>query len=624
MGECSGHSLMFKIPALRLRKLLLGFIILTLSSLISLYSMTYYSRDYETSTRSAIVMKKIFHQKFQLMKAREAERDHTHLHWNFTLETAHTPKAKSRPLLTTTTKSTTTTTIPPPRPPKLSGNINFNLTLESRLFFRDPGRKQQRNYTHLNLPSFITVEKDEPGTSQTQIVTTKMQPELGTTQSQVPMGLDETSNKGKSARTKTILFWYIPFDDKTVAAEFINEKWTTTPNEIIIDEPYCGRCKIIYDRKYIRKSDAIVFHAIQVQDDDLPNPMTRSAAQSYVWWLAESSSTTRDTAYTGLENYFNLTMTVRRSSDIHTPYSTFQWLLKMLWSKENGQDIIKTHAVMKNVYLTPTPDIEYIEDSLPEPNKKMSLPKGVAPEIRKVLEKKNRLVAWVVSNCANTVSSELRHNYAYQLVRSGLNVDQFGNCQGMAFPVESRFDPLFYETLGKYKFYFSFENSYHCKGYITEKLWFNALYSGAVPIVFGPHPRDVAAVLPPKSYIHAEDFGSASELATYIQYLDTNATAYAEYLHWRKWIRLLDENGNYRTTNRTAKILKSYSAEERKAVAKFLKPRPSGFCKLCKRLHEPLVSHVVDDVSEWWDSSERSECFDVDRARRMMKLPVVY
>uniref|UniRef100_F6UA44 Fucosyltransferase n=1 Tax=Ciona intestinalis TaxID=7719 RepID=F6UA44_CIOIN len=324
-----------------------------------------------------------------------------------------------------------------------------------------------------------------------------MQPErAGTTRSQVPTGLDETSNKGKSARTKTILFWYIPFDDKTVAAEFINEKWTTTPNGIIIDEPYCGRCKIIYDRKYIGKSDAVVFHAIQVQDDDLPNPMTRSAAQSYVWWLAESSSTTRDTAYTGLENYFNLTMTVRRSSNIHTPYSTFQWLLKMLCDRDCT--------------------INYTRD-----------------KVRKVLEKKNRLVAWVVSNCANTISSELRHYYAYQLVRAGLNVDQFGNCQGMAFPVESRFDPLFYETLGKYKFYFSFENSFHCKGYITEKLWFNALYSGAVPIVFGPHPRDVAAVLPPKSYIHAEDFSSAGELATYIQYLDTNATAYAEYLHWR-------------------------------------------------------------------------------------------
>uniref|UniRef100_H2YU20 Fucosyltransferase n=1 Tax=Ciona savignyi TaxID=51511 RepID=H2YU20_CIOSA len=128
----------------------------------------------------------------------------------------------------------------------------------------------------------------------------------------------------------------------------------------------------------------------------------------------------------------------------------------------------------------------------------------------------------------------------------------------MMFPVESRFDPTFYETLGKYKFYFSFENSIHCKGYITEKLWLNALYSGAVPIIFGPHPRDVAAVLPPKSYIHVEDFTNPAELVKYVKYLDKNVTAYAEYLKWRSWIRVLDSNGDYKVSAQSEKLISSF------------------------------------------------------------------
>ena len=38
---------------------------------------------------------------------------------------------------------------------------------------------------------------------------------------------------------------------------------------------------------------------------------------------------------------------------------------------------------------------------------------------------------------------------------------------------------------------------------------------------------------PPNSYIHVEDFDTPHELAKYLDYLDKNETAYAEYHQWR-------------------------------------------------------------------------------------------
>ena len=61
-------------------------------------------------------------------------------------------------------------------------------------------------------------------------------------------------------------------------------------------------------------------------------------------------------------------------------------------------------------------------------------------------------------------------------------------------------------SISKYKFYLAFENAIHCNDYISEKFWRNSLGSGVVPIVFGPHPADVAAVAPTYSYIHAVRF----------------------------------------------------------------------------------------------------------------------
>ena len=73
----------------------------------------------------------------------------------------------------------------------------------------------------------------------------------------------------------------------------------------------------------------------------------------------------------------------------------------------------------------------------------------------------------------------------------------------------------------------------HCNDYVSEKFWRNSLHEGAVPIVFGPHPDDVKAMAPEKSYIHTEDFATPKALVDYLNYLDNNDTAYLEYHSWR-------------------------------------------------------------------------------------------
>ncbi|VDK37748.1 unnamed protein product [Taenia asiatica] len=85
-----------------------------------------------------------------------------------------------------------------------------------------------------------------------------------------------------------------------------------------------------------------------------------------------------------------------------------------------------------------------------------------------------------------------------------------------------------------YKFYLAFENS-NCRYYITEKVTFNALRYGMVPIVLGAYKEDYESVLPPHSYINLDDFKSITELAEYLLYLDRNDTAYAEYFAWKEY-----------------------------------------------------------------------------------------
>ena len=144
--------------------------------------------------------------------------------------------------------------------------------------------------------------------------------------------------------------------------------------------------------------------------------------------------------------------------------------------------------------------------------------------ITKQIKAKTKLALWIVSNCGYTVGAVKRMDYVLELQKQGLRIDLGGKC----FP--NGVKDWKYED---YKFYFAFENSIHCKDYITEKFFSNAIRNGLVPIVFGTLKKDYEKIAPSGSFIYAQDY-SNQELITLLNYLDQNDSAYKEYFEWRK------------------------------------------------------------------------------------------
>ena len=138
---------------------------------------------------------------------------------------------------------------------------------------------------------------------------------------------------------------------------------------------------------------------------------------------------------------------------------------------------------------------------------------------------------WIVSNCALVSGAKKRMSLFLRLVAAGLRVEKRGNCFKWS---ESTHQERKRDVIRKHKFYLSFENQLHCKDYITEKLFKNAFANDAVPVVYGGTRSDYEEIAPPGSFIFAEDF-TPVELVDYLNYLDRNSTAYAEYFRWRTY-----------------------------------------------------------------------------------------
>ena len=213
--------------------------------------------------------------------------------------------------------------------------------------------------------------------------------------------------------------------------------------------------------------------------------------------------------HNNLDSYFNLTFHYRRDADVYSPYGTINLILRELSATGDTR-------------------LEVL--------------------LKKKRENKDLVAAWAVSNCYLR-----RFLYGRTLIMLGLKVDTFGKCFNGRELGQGRYSIEFYNKLSQYKFYLAFENSIHCKDYITEKFWFNGLRAGAVPVVWGPRKEDLLKVAPEKSFIHADDFKNPKQLVDYLNFLANNETAYAEYLQWRTWptrpqrveSRLRVENQNY-------------------------------------------------------------------------------
>nr|XP_039268933.1 4-galactosyl-N-acetylglucosaminide 3-alpha-L-fucosyltransferase 9-like [Styela clava] len=287
---------------------------------------------------------------------------------------------------------------------------------------------------------------------------------------------------------KTILFW--PGESSAEIARlqtYIDDAHSTYSP---IQE--CGNCVFSLNQSKIEAPDtaAVIFLYKFVHPGIMPQK--RRTDQLYVYWTNESPNNLKQNhgKTFEFEDYvkFNATMTYRRDSDIYRPYIT---------------SIFRTYKMS---------DLQ-------------------SNDLTEILPSKNLWAAAVVTNCKDSPSSIFRLNFIQQMmIESKGRLQTFGSCFGKVIP---RTKNSIADFVKPYKFFLAFENSYHCRDYITEKFFQNALHGNAIPVVWGATKEDYLEVAPPGSFIFVEDFVSTKALIDYLDYLDKNDTAYLEYFRWR-------------------------------------------------------------------------------------------
>ena len=216
--------------------------------------------------------------------------------------------------------------------------------------------------------------------------------------------------------------------------------------------------------------DVLIFH----MSDPPELPAKRLPSQKYIFFTRESEE-----LKIRWQVQYNLTMTMRRDSDIHVP----------LYYVKKKEDSKKRMLINNFNFATG----------------------------------KSKKIAWLVSNCHTRSKREI---YVEQL-RKYIDIDIYGECGDLSCEHSKECWSYINAT---YKFYLSFENSI-CIDYYTEKVGWILYMGGMVPVVMGG--ADYSKFLPPHSYIDVMDFPSPRALAEYLHLLDGNDTLYNEYFGWQ-------------------------------------------------------------------------------------------
>lgn len=140
---------------------------------------------------------------------------------------------------------------------------------------------------------------------------------------------------------------------------------------------------------------------------------------------------------------------------------------------------------------------------------------------------------WFVSHC----NVDSRRDDLTRKLREFIDVDVYGKCGSLSCPRQSKHC---FEMLNTtYKFHFAFENTL-CVDYVTEKL-FNAMNSYIIPVVYSG--GNMTQFLPPKSYVDANKFKNAKDLADYLIFLAQNPHEYIKYFWWKKHYKVVTTSG---------------------------------------------------------------------------------
>nr|CAH04969.1 alpha3-fucosyltransferase [Ciona savignyi] len=284
-------------------------------------------------------------------------------------------------------------------------------------------------------------------------------------------------------KTGIILFWAPP-------------KGSAWPPEGL---KFGEKCTVTYNRNQLRRADVVVFHYTSFLPKDLPWKHSRRSDQLFVWWSSDNPGDVKQNL--GLTNsdlrefdngFFNWTMTYMNDADVVRSYGSRWELINQL---EKGKSVVD-----------------------------------------QIISDKTKIAMWKTDQCNGSQNARMRTGFAKELMDSGLKLDIFGDCLGSKMT-----DHPTSKQMKAYKFYLSFEDAVHCRNYITEKFWDNALRNDMVPVVWGPTKEDVLAVAPIHSFIHTDDFESPAKLTEYLQFLDQNDDEYRKYFRWREDESMTDE-----------------------------------------------------------------------------------
>ncbi|KAF7730428.1 hypothetical protein EC973_002235 [Apophysomyces ossiformis] len=192
-------------------------------------------------------------------------------------------------------------------------------------------------------------------------------------------------------------------------------------------------------------------------------------------------------------------------------------------------------------------------------------------------------ILWIARNCQ---ASNARQVYIEELMKH-VKVDSYSYClNNKPFPDNK----TRLELMAEYKFYLAVENA-NCDDYVTEKL-FDTFMQSAVPIVDGPQSYD--GFIPTNhSVIRMDQYLDPRDLAAYINYLDSNDTAYLEYLSFRK-----SATNVYSRQDLEPSFVKNWGNRT-------LHNERSSWCSVCRGVaplwrsrHDPSFNFVQPDPSE--------------------------
>lgn len=332
--------------------------------------------------------------------------------------------------------------------------------------------------------------------------------------------------------------WYIPWGLK----KFDDPK---------LDLERCGNCEVTTDHAQIDNpaTSAVIFHWSDIKIYSMPWRSKRRPDQLYVWYSLESPEAARYPAAKSMDSeegyHFNVTMSFRRDSNIWEPY----------WHRCN------------------------LHQAPPHVNHST------------LLSQKTKFALAMVSDCNLTPGAQMRLDLLKRLAEHDAGVELHGSC----------FNKRYEGDIGSFKFYLAFENAYHCRDYITEKLYSNAYHNGALPVVWGASKEDYEDLTPPNSYIFAEDFDSVEQLLQYMRYLDKNDTAYMEYFRWIKDKKYMSVDRE-RSWCSLCRIVHGINVDDFHQ-SKFTSTNLSG-----PYISKGIYPRTIPSLKNWWYKTENTAC----------------